>query len=207
MNLPVSTDTTAPTNLILIGGSTGGTRVLSYLFGALPPLRACILIVQHLPKFINDSFVSGLNRIAHSEVRLAQDGDRIQEGVIYVAPSDVHCTLVRNARIALLPGPKVNYVCPAIDVTMQSVGAPRPGSRLIGVLLTGMGRDGAAGLAHFKKLGALTVAQNEASCAVYGMPAEAVQLGCVDYQLSPDRIVQLLIHAVGASDRIPVATT
>ena len=197
----VQADVPSAPNLIIIGGSTGGTRVLSAMLGMLPRLRAAVLIVQHLPKFINNSFAASLCREARTEVRLAQDGDRLEDGSIYVAPSDVHCTVVRNRLIALHPGPKVNYVCPAIDVTMQSVCAPRYGARLIGVLLTGMGRDGAAGMAHLKKLGALTIAQDEASCAVYGMPAEAVQLGCFDYQLPPERIVQLLIREAGVLAR------
>lgn len=201
MNLPVQTDAPSAPNLVIIGGSTGGTRVLSQMLGLLPPLRAAVLIVQHLPKFINNSFAANLRREAGVEVTLAADGDRLEEGSIYVAPSEVHCLVVRNSRIALRAGPKVNFVCPAIDVTMQSVLAPRAGTRLIGVLLTGMGRDGAAGMAHLKKLGALTIAQNEASCAVYGMPAEAVQLGCIDYQLPPERIAQLLTREMGAGAR------
>ena len=207
MSFPSPADAPPAPNLVIIGGSTGGTRVLSYLLSSLPPLRASIVIVQHLPKFINNSFVAGLNRDARTKVRLAADGDRLEEGSIYVAPSDVHCTLVRNSRITLQSGPKVNYVCPAIDLTMQSVCPPRPGTRLIGVLLTGMGRDGAAGMAHMKKLGALTIAQNEASCAVYGMPAEAVQLGCIDYQLPPDRIAQLLAREMGPGSHRPSPLT
>jgi two-component system chemotaxis response regulator CheB len=126
------------------------------------------------------------------EVRLAQDGDWLREGLVLVAPSEAHCTLQRNQRVRLAPGPKVNFVCPSVDVMMQSVKAPPAGQRLIGVLLTGMGKDGAAGLAHLKRLGALTIAQDEASSAVYGMPAEAVKLGCVDHELAPEGILRLL---------------
>ena len=89
-----------------------------------------------------------------------------------VAPSDVHCRVVANHLIQTAPGPPVNYVCPSIDVTMQSLGSPLSGSKLIGVILTGMGRDSAAGLAHIKRLGGLTVVQNAQTCAVYGMPAK-----------------------------------
>jgi two-component system chemotaxis response regulator CheB len=168
------------------------------LFSELPPLRACIVIVQHFPKFINASFVRTLCRHTQAEVRLAQHGDRVTEGLVLVAPSEVHCRVVSNLHLHLAAGPSVNYVCPSIDVTMQSLSAPAPGSRLVGVLLTGMGRDGAAGLAHMKQLGGLTIVQNEATCVVYGMPAEAVKLGCVDFELPPEKIAQFLVREVGA---------
>jgi two-component system, chemotaxis family, protein-glutamate methylesterase/glutaminase len=177
---------------IVVGASTGGPRVLTELLEMLPPLRACILIVQHMPKFINPSFVKTLSRAARTEVCLANEGDRLVDGRILVAPSEVHCTLVGNNRVHLAPGPSVNFVCPSIDVTMQSLKPPPPGGRIFGVLLTGMGKDGAAGLAHIKQLGGTTLAQCEATCAVYGMPAEAVRRGCVDYQLPPDRIARFL---------------
>lgn len=184
-----------PSSLVIIGASTGGPRTLADLVGLLPTLRACIVIVQHFPKFINASFVRSLRRCTPMEVRLAEEGDTLRDGLILVAPSEVHCHLVHNRFVHLAAGPSVNFVCPSIDVTMQSISRNRP--RLIGVLLTGMGKDGAAGLAHLKRLGALTIAQDQASCAVYGMPAEAVRLGCVDQQLPPDRIAELLTREVG----------
>jgi len=183
-----------PSSLVIIGASTGGPRILADLVGLLPKLRACLLIVQHFPKFINASFVRTLSRCTPMEVRLAEDGDALQDGQILVAPSEVHCQLVHNRFVRLVSGPPVNFVRPSIDVTMQSVSRSRP--KLIGVLLTGMGKDGAAGMAHLKRLGALTIAQNEATCAVYGMPAEAVRLGCVDHQLPPDRIAELLTREI-----------
>ncbi len=192
MNPAPSTNGLAPANLVVIGASTGGTRVVTYLLDRLPPLRAAVVIVQHMPKFINLSFARTLARHARSEVRLVQDGDPLQDGAFYLAPSDIHCTVVANRRLRLSPGPDVNYVCPSIDVTMQSLQSPASGQRIIGILLTGMGRDGANGLAYIRKLGGVTIAQNEASCAVYGMPAEAVKLGCVDFELPPDAIVTML---------------
>lgn len=186
-----------PLNLVIIGASTGGPRVLCDLFGSMSRLRAGILVVQHFPKFINASFVRTLSRYTPAEVRLAQQGDILEEGLVLVAPSETHCRLVLNRQIALDAGPAVNYVCPSIDVAMQSVGPPAPDSKLIGVLLTGLGKDGAAGLAHIRRLSGLTIAQNQATCAVYGMPAAAVKLGCVDFELPPDQIARLLIREIG----------
>jgi two-component system chemotaxis response regulator CheB len=183
--------------LIVIGASTGGPKVLGEILTLLPPLRASVVIVQHMPAFINPSFVRTLARQACMDVRLAQEGDALDEGVILVAPSDFHLTFVRNRCVRLGSGPQVNYVRPAIDVAMMSLLPPGPGQKIIGVVLTGMGRDGAAGLAHIKRLGGMTVAQDEASCAVWGMPAQAVKLGCVDYELPPASIVALLTNEAG----------
>jgi two-component system, chemotaxis family, protein-glutamate methylesterase/glutaminase len=178
--------------LIVMGASTGGVRILGEIVSRLPCLRACLVIVQHMPKFINASFVRTLGNHAQAEVRLAQDGDRLAQGLILVAPSEVHCRIVSNRWLQLAPGPSVNYVCPSIDVTMQSVGPSSHGSKPVGVLLTGMGRDGADGMAHLKALGGITITQNESTCAVYGMPAEAVRLGCVDFELPPAKIADFL---------------
>lgn len=185
--------------LVILGASTGGTRAIARILSLLPPLRACILVVQHMPLFINESFRRSLDSLSPNPVRLVRDGDLLQASHVLIAPSEVHCQIVANRRLRLVPGPDVNYVCPAIDVTMQSVAPTTLPSRLVGVLLTGMGRDGAAGLAHLKSLGAVTVAQDAASCAVHGMPAEAVRLGCVDYELNPDAIARLLPSLVGTA--------
>lgn len=178
--------------LVVIGASTGGTRVLTTLLSGLPRLSAAVLIVQHMPRFINASLTASLSRSSRMPVRLATEGAILAPGEVLLAPSEVHCAVVNNARVRLFAGPKVNYVCPAIDVTMESLRAPAAGGRLIGVLLTGMGNDGAAGLAHVKRLGGVTIAQSESTCAVYGMPAEAVRLGCVDHQLAPEAIIRFL---------------
>jgi two-component system chemotaxis response regulator CheB len=182
---------------LIVGASTGGPRVLTELVGLLPPLKAGMLIVQHMPQYINESLVRSLRREARMEVRLAQEDDQMRDGLILVAPSEAHCVLAGNRRIHLDKGPEVNFVRPSIDVAMQSLGPPEPGSQLVGVLLTGMGSDGAAGLAHVKRLGGLTVVQNEETCALYGMPGAAARLGCVDYQLPPGRIARLLAERLG----------
>ena len=197
MNAPAQATFKPPRSLILIGASTGGTRVLTHLISLLPPLQASIVIVQHMPKFINDSFIRTLRQYAAAKVCLAADGESLREGSVFLAPSEQHCTLVDNRSLRLAPGAKVNYVCPSVDVLMQSARPPQNGQRLIGVLLTGMGKDGAAGLAHIKRLGGLTIAQNESTCAVYGMPAQAAQLGCVDYELAPEDIAEMLAARAG----------
>lgn len=181
-----------PANLIVVGASTGGTRLLPEMLAALPPLPAALLVIQHMPPFITTSFLRTIQKASQSTVRLAEDGSDLQEGEIVLVPGGVHCSLQHNLTLRVGSGPKVNFVCPSIDVTLLSTQATRDGQRLFGVLLTGMGRDGAAGLAHIKRLGGMTIVQDKASCAVYGMPAEAVKLGCVDYQLPPPEIVRLL---------------
>jgi two-component system, chemotaxis family, protein-glutamate methylesterase/glutaminase len=181
-----------PRSIILIGASTGGTRVLAEIIGRLPRLPACIVIVQHMPAFINASFVRTLSRSTPAEVRLARHGDRLHDGLILLAPSDLHCTLLANRSICLAPGVAVNYVCPSVDLLMQSARKQVGLQQLIGVLLTGMGKDGAAGMLHIRNLGGFTIAQNRGSCAVHGMPAEAVNLGCVDVELPPLSIARLL---------------
>lgn len=182
----------SPRGIILIGASTGGTRVLTEIISRLPPLPACIVIVQHMPKFINESFARTLSQNTSADVRLAQNGDRLREGLILLAPSEMHCSLIFNGSICLAAGESVNYVCPSIDVLMGSARKADSRQQLIGVLLTGMGKDGAVGMLHIKRMGGFTIAQDRATCVVYGMPAEAVKLGCVDSELAPMGIARLL---------------
>lgn len=129
-------------------------------------------------------------------VKIAEDGDMIRDGVIYIAPSEMHLELKNNRMIYLINSEKINFVCPAIDVTMNSL-KPSGNDRIIGVILTGMGKDGAQGLLHIKNIGGLTIAQDEESSIVYGMPKAAYETGCVDLILSPEKIRQRLIQSVG----------
>jgi two-component system chemotaxis response regulator CheB len=149
-----------------------------------------------MPAFINEAVAGSLARAWWGEARLAADGDVLEDGLLLLAPSERHCVLIGNRRIALVDGEKVNFCRPSIDVTMGSVEAV-PGISSTGVLLTGMGRDGARGLLHMRDLGARTVVQDEASSAVYGMPAEAVRLGAAEYVLAPRRIAELLTRGQG----------
>lgn len=187
---------TEENNLIVIASSTGGVSVLYSMFSKLHPLNASILIVQHMPEFINRGMVGNLARAATMPVKLVAHRDTLQPGVIYLAPSKVHCTFQENKVLRLNPGEKVNYVCPAADVTMNSLRRPAPRKMLIGIVLTGMGQDGADGIRHIKSIGGKTISQNEETCAVYGMPAKAVETGCVDHVLSPDAMVESLNRSV-----------
>ncbi|MBN8217107.1 MAG: chemotaxis protein CheB [Spirochaetes bacterium] len=184
-------------NLILIASSCGGLVALDGIFRDLPALDACVVIVQHMPVLINDSVRERLGSLTAMRVALAEDGKALQSGAAFIAPSDVHLELVGNRRMRLVRGERVNYVCPAADVTFLSVQEPAPGSRLMGIILSGMGHDGAAGLAHLRRLGAVTLAQEEGSCAVYGMPRVAVESGCVERSLAPAQIRAAMIAWAG----------
>ena len=183
--------------LVIIGASTGGTRVLPYLFERIPRLAAKILIVQHIPAFISSMFATTLRAHSHMPVKLVEENDTLEPGVIFLTPGDRHCTLSRNHYLHLSEGPKVNYVRPSVDVTLFSVQAPEKGGQLAGVILTGMEDDGAASLKYLKGLGATTIAQDQASCAVFGMPQCAIETGCVDYVLPPKEIAWWLTTAFG----------
>jgi two-component system chemotaxis response regulator CheB len=191
--------------LVIMGASTGGTRVLPYLFARIPRIAANILVVQHMPGFINATFVKTMAEHSRMAVRMVEENDSLQLGTVFLAPGDRHCTLSHNQRLHLSDGPKVNFVRPSVDVTLLSVREPRGGGQIVGVILTGMGHDGAAGLEHLKNIGGTTIAQDQASCAVFGMPKRAIETGCVDYILSPDEIAQWLATAFGeaANARLP----
>lgn len=177
-------------NLIVIGSSTGGPKILEEIIPKLPVSPAAILIVQHITVAIDRAFVTSLGRASAMPVHLASEGTLLQPGVIHVAPGDRHLKLVANQRVQLCDGEKVNSVRPAIDVTMLSL--VKPTGRLVGVILTGMGRDGAAGIVHMKQLGATTIAQDQATSVIYGMPRAAKETGCIDFVLSTERITEKL---------------
>ena len=183
-------------NIVIIGISTGGPKTLRLVFNDLPPLRAAVLLVQHMPRFINDSFCRTLGRGTSMPVELARAHQEIAPGRVLVAPSETHLSLSGNRLVSLSGGEKVNFVCPAVDVTMESL-QHRPGDRLVGVVMTGLGRDGANGIAHLKQEGGQTVAQDEASSVIWGMPKAAIDTGCVDHVLSPAMIRRFLVEHFG----------
>ena len=187
-----------PRNIIVMGASTGGVATWPLLLEKLGQVDAAILLVQHMPAFINLNFARRLSLKTPFEVKLAEENDALEPGLILVASSAGHCVVEENRRVRIQPGPRVNYVCPSIDVAMRSLVAPAEGQSLFGVLLTGMGKDGAAGLAHMKKCGAVTFAQEKSTCAVFGMPAEAIKTGCVDRVLSPQAIGEEMGRAITA---------
>lgn len=172
--------------VVAIGASTGGTQALEVLLKSLPASAPGIVVVQHMPEKFTAAFAERLNSICAMEVLEASRGDRIQQGRVLIAPGGKHMTLKRADNhyiVDVNPGPPVNRHCPSVDVLYRSV-ARAAGSHALGIILTGMGDDGARGMKELFDTGATTLAQNEASCVVYGMPREAVNLGGVSRSLS-----------------------
>jgi len=180
--------------LIIIGSSTGGPRILKRVFKDLPRLNVPIVLIQHMPEFINRSFKFSLDNLTDMDVTIANDGEILVGGKVYIAPSNIHLTLEsNNTMIKLVQGEKVNFCRPAIDVAMKSL-RKVPSQSILGVVLTGMGRDGADGLSYIKKeLQGITISEDEESCIVYGMPKAAVETGDVDFVLNPEEVREKLI--------------
>ena len=172
--------------LIIIGASTGGTEAIREVLQPLPPDAPAVLIAQHMPPGFTRSFAQRLDGLCRIHVKEAEHGERVLPGYAYIAPGGYHLSLGRsgaNYVAHLDQEPPVNRHRPSIDVLFDSV-AKHAGKNAIGMILTGMGKDGAEGLLRMKRAGAHTLAQDEASCVVYGMPREAVLLGAVD-EVSP----------------------
>lgn len=168
--------------LIIVGASTGGTEAIRTLLQPLPSDSPAVLITQHMPPGFTRSFAERLNHLCAMTVIEAVGGERVLPGHVYIAPGDRHLRLARsgaNYVTALDDSEPVNRHRPSVDVLFRSAAAAA-GKNAIGVILTGMGRDGAAGMLAMHEAGAHTLAQDEASCVVFGMPREAIALGCVD---------------------------
>ncbi len=180
--------------VISIAASTGGppavTHVLSHLPSNIPP----ILIVQHMPKGVTKLFAESLNQSCKFKVKEAEEGDYIQENLALLAPGGFHMVVTKSGKISLNQDPPVNYVRPAADVMMKST-AEVYGDNNIGVVLTGMGSDGAKGIKAIKEKGGATIAQDEKSCVIFGMPNMAIQTGCVDVIAPLDRIPRAIVSA------------
>lgn len=182
--LPATSHAMAQTTerIVAIGTSTGGTQALEAVLTALPRVCPGIVIVQHMPEKFTASFAARLDTLCQIEVREAQNGDRVMAGRALIAPGGRHMLLKRNGsqyHVEVVDGPVVNRHRPSVDVLFRSV-AKFAGRNALGVIMTGMGDDGARGLKEMHDAGAATVAQDEATCVVYGMPKEAVKLGGVD---------------------------
>ncbi|CBV44220.1 protein-glutamate methylesterase/protein-glutamine glutaminase [Halomonas elongata] len=189
--------------LIIIGASTGGTEAIRSVLEPMPAHAPAILITQHMPGGFTRSFAERLDRLCRIAVKEAQDGERVLPGHAYVAPGDAHLRLVRsgaNYVVRLDDGPPVNRHRPSVDVLFRSA-ADQAGRNAIGVLLTGMGKDGAAGLLEMRRAGAATLAQDEASCVVFGMPREAIALGAAEEVVGLDDMAARLLKRVAASGR------
>jgi two-component system chemotaxis response regulator CheB len=168
--------------VVAIGASTGGTQALADVLKVLPANTAGTVIVQHMPENFTRSFANRLNDICDMEVSEARDGDSVTPGRALIAPGNYHMMLNRSGAryyVKVKNGPLVNRHRPSVGVLFQSV-AKFAGANAVGVMLTGMGNDGAEGMLQMKQNGAITIAQDEKSCVVFGMPKEAIKLGCVD---------------------------
>jgi two-component system, chemotaxis family, protein-glutamate methylesterase/glutaminase len=182
--LPVSSVAMAETTdrVVAIGTSTGGTQALEAVLTALPRVCPGIVIVQHMPEKFTEAFANRLNGLCQLDVREAKAGDRVMPGRALIAPGGRHMLLKRSGaqyHVDVIDGPLVSRHRPSVDVLFRSV-AKCAGKNALGIIMTGMGDDGAHGLKELHDMGARTLAQDEATCVVYGMPKEAVKLGAVD---------------------------
>lgn len=167
----------ADSRIVAIGASTGGTIALEKVLVDLPADAPAILAVQHMPELFTKSFADRLNKVSAVAVCEAQDGDRVERGRVYIAPGNRHMLIKRAGqeyRIQISDEPHMNRHRPSVDALFHSV-AKVCGDAAMGIIMTGMGGDGAAGLLAMRRAGATTIAQDEASCVVYGMPQEAVK--------------------------------
>jgi two-component system chemotaxis response regulator CheB len=188
---------TSTTNkIIAIGASTGGTKAIEVVLKSLPATAPGIVIVQHMPANFTKSFAKRLNEICQVEVREAKENDHVVPGAALIAPGNFHMLLARSGGaylVKLKKGPRVHYQRPAVDVLFRSV-AKNAGKNAVGVVLTGMGADGANGLFEMKNSGAHTFVQNEETSVVFGMPREAIKAGAADEVLPLSGIGQAIIN-------------
>ncbi len=185
--------------LIAIGASTGGTEATIAVVKNLPASTPGIVIVQHMPPVFTNMYAQRLNRICNMSAIEATDMMRVEQGKIIVAAGDYQLRVMHDAQgyyVTVRPGEKVSGHCPSVDVMFESV-ASAAGARAIGVLLTGMGQDGANGLLKMRRAGAYTIGQDQESCVVYGMPAVAFEIGAVQKQLPVDQITGDIITYLG----------
>lgn len=184
--------------VIAIGASTGGTEALRYIFSQLPANMPPLLIVQHMPEAFTGPFAAALNSISQLTVQECSGTVELRPGLALLARGGRHLSLARKTTGYLAvaqPGEPVCHQCPSVEVLFHSV-ARLAASRCIGVILTGMGSDGSRGLLAMRQAGAVTIAQNEETCAVFGMPKEAIALGAAQQVLALERIPAAIVEAV-----------
>jgi len=189
--------------ILAIGASTGGTVAIERLLLGLPSNAPGIVITQHMPELFTRAFAQRLKSVTKLDVREAAGGETVLPGTALVAPGNHHLRLRRSGArylVELDDGPPVNRHRPSVDVMFESVAASA-GRNAIGVILTGMGGDGARGLLAMREAGARTVAQDEASCVVYGMPKVAVEVGAVEHSMPIDRIAPEVLRLAEAASR------
>lgn len=197
---PEKCSITRTTNkIIAIGASTGGTEALSYFFKALPSETPGIIVVQHMPEHFTKSFAERLNQNSEIEVKEAENGDSVIPSRALIAPGNKHMVLRRSGAryyVEIMDGPLVCRQRPSVDVLFKSV-AKYAGQNAVGVIMTGMGDDGANGLLEMKTQGALTIAQDEQSSVVFGMPKAAIKIKAVDFVEPLTQIPQKALWAAG----------
>jgi len=207
--LPASAYAMAETTerIVAIGTSTGGTQALEKVLTALPRVCPGLVIVQHMPEKFTEAFANRLNGLCRLEVREAKNGDRVIPGLALIAPGGRHMLLKRSGaqyHVDIIDGPLVSRHRPSVDVLFRSV-AKCAGKNALGIIMTGMGDDGAHGIKELHDMGARTLAQDEATCVVYGMPKEAVKLGAVDRVLPLGEIhleiIKIVQGANSSSDK------
>ena len=183
-------------SIIAIGASTGGTLVLEQILTSLNENAPGMVITQHMPEKFTYEYAQRVNRLSKVYVKEAEDGDRVYRGTALIAPGGKHMILKplgKEFMVKIDDGPPVNRFKPSVDVLFRSV-SKAAGSSAVGILCTGMGRDGAAGLLEMKMNGSYTIAQSEASCAVYGMPREAVLMGAAMAQMDIRQMIDYISH-------------
>ena len=197
---PRMTEATAPSKaktsdrIISIAASTGGPAAVAYILRNVPENTPPILVVQHMQKGMTKLFAEGLNQECKLKVKEAEEGDVVQEDLALIAPGGFHMLVTKSGKINLATSPPVNYVRPSADVMMKST-AKTYASKNIGVILTGMGTDGAKGIEAIKKKGGVTIAQDKKTCVVFGMPDAAIKTGCVDFVTPLECIPKEIMNA------------
>lgn len=198
--LPIFSDPAsgAAEKLVIIGSSTGGPKALEEVFSHLPPnLPAGIVVVQHMPKDFTKSFAERLNTLFPFPVKEASTGDLVENGKVLIAPGDYHLTITPERRVKLNQDERVMFLRPAIDVTMENL-PDVYGKMIVGVILTGMGRDGAKGMAGIKNAGGITIAQDKDTSTIYSMPRAVAAEGNADYILPLDQIGGVITELIAA---------
>ncbi|MDH5511107.1 MAG: chemotaxis response regulator protein-glutamate methylesterase [Nitrospinota bacterium] len=192
---PLTSMVSTTNKIVAIGASTGGTEALKDILMKMPPNSPGILVVQHMPELFTTAFAKRLNELCEITVKEASNGDSVTNGKCLIAPGSRHMVLRRSGSLYFVEvkdGPPVNRHRPSVDVLFNSV-ARNAGSNAVGVILTGMGADGSQGLRNMKDSGAKTIAQDEATSVVFGMPKEAIKLGAADKVLPVDRIAENIL--------------
>ena len=182
--------------VVLVGASTGGTEAIRQLLMEMPADASGIVIVQHMPEKFTKVFAERCDGLCTIRVKEAEDGERVLQGHELIAPGNYHMRLCRDGggyRVRVEGGAPVNRHRPSVDVLFESAAAVA-GPNAVGIILTGIGADGARGLGEMKRAGAATIAQDEASCVVFGMPKEAIALGAVDHVLPLSRIGRMCLE-------------